>query len=389
MPPALAIAAKDLRQRLRDRSAIVLGVVAPVLIAALMSFAFRGAENFHFTMGFVDADGGPVAASLSQVLSDPSLRQVVTVRPLGSPAAAREAVRGGQVQAALVVPAGFSSAVQTTRPLPITVVSDVNNTIAGNVTASIAESFVAQINADRLSVAAALAAGAPAGSLPELARQAADLQIPVQTAEVPVSARQLTTMSYYAPAMAIFFLLFTVTFTARSYFVDRATGMIDRIRAAPVRPIEVLVGKALSVLVFGAASLAVIGLVTSALFGADWGDPLAAIVLGLAMVLAVVCLTALVIAVARTQRQAEGLGSIAVFTLALLGGNFVLLSSAPPVMQRLALATPNGWALRGFTDLATSGGGLGTVAVPVVAILVFCSVTGALAAWLAPRALGR
>ena len=35
MPAALIIAGKDLRQRLRDRSAIVLGLIAPLLIAAL------------------------------------------------------------------------------------------------------------------------------------------------------------------------------------------------------------------------------------------------------------------------------------------------------------------------------------------------------------------
>jgi ABC-2 type transport system permease protein len=65
----------------------------------------------------------------------------------------------------------------------------------------------------------------------------------------------------------------------------------------------------------------------------------------------------------------------------------VFVSVTPPIMQRLALLTPNGWALRGYTDLATTGGGLAIVAVPIVAILVYTLVVAAAATALAPRAL--
>jgi ABC-2 type transport system permease protein len=53
----------------------------------------------------------------------------------------------------------------------------------------------------------------------------------------------------------------------------------------------------------------------------------------------------------------------------------------------LALFTPNGWAIRGFTDLATIGGGLGTIVEPVAAILLFSAVVGAIALSLAHRAV--
>ncbi len=262
-----------------------------------------------------------------------------------------------------------------------------NNTIAGSIAVSIASSFVAQLNADRLSVATAIAAGVPASEVTHLEALAAGLRIPDQTVSRPLGAHELKTISYYSPAMAIFFLLFTVSFTARSFFVDRSQGMIERMRAAPIRPFEILAGKAVSVFAYGTVSLATVAVITTAVFGANWGNPLAAAVLGLALVFSVVCLTAFVIGLARTQRQAEGFSSIVIFGLALLGGNFVFVSSEPPLMRHLALLTPNGWAMRGFTDLATIGGGLGTVVVPVAAILVFSAVVGIGAALLAPRAV--
>lgn len=389
MHASLSIARKDLRQRLRDRSAILVGVVAPVVVAAVMSFAFKGAANFSFTLGVVDLDHGPAAAALLRVMGQPELRRVITVERVTSATRARSEVHDGHLGAALVIPAGFSSAIATDRPPSLSTFATASNTAAGDVTNSVAQSFVAQLNADRLAVATALATGAPADKKAALLADAAKLRIPVSARARPAAGHPLELISYYAPGMAIFFLLFTVAYTARSFFVDRAEGMIERMRAAPVRPVEILVGKALSVFVYGSVSLAVVALITSAAFGADWGTPFAAVLLGLALVLSVVCLTALVIGLARTQRQADGIGSAVVFALALLGGNFFFISTAPPLLRRLALFTPNGWALRGFTDLSTLGGGLGTVVEPILAILLFSAVVGAIAATLAKSAVTR
>ncbi|MGO9962137.1 MAG: ABC transporter permease [Acidimicrobiales bacterium] len=387
MRTALAIARKDLRQRIRDRSAIVVGVIAPVVIAGLMSLAFNGVNNFHFTLGLVELDHGPVAAELVRALDAPQLKQVITVQRVATRARAASEIRGGVLAAALVIPAGFSSSVTGRHPEALTTLTSNNATIAGDVATSVASSLVAQVNADRLAFATAVAAGAPRSDTAQLIGLVARLRIPLQAVERPIGAHELKVISYYSPGMAIFFLLFTISYTARSFFVDRSQGMIERMRAAPVRPVEILAGKALSVFAYGVVSLATIGVVTSAAFGADWGAPGPAAVLGVVLVFSVVSLTALTIGLARTQRQAEGIGSIIVFGLALLGGDFFFISSAPSTIKHLALLTPNGWAIRGFTDLATIGGGFSTIVEPVVAIVIFTVVVGAVALSLARRAV--
>jgi ABC-2 type transport system permease protein len=118
--------------------------------------------------------------------------------------------------------------------------------------------------------------------------------------------------------------------------------------------------------------------VTSVVFGARWGPAAPVALLCVLTSLSVVSLTALVITSARTERQAEGLASIIVFALALLGGNFVALSRESDWLRRLALLTPNGWALRGFTDLSTDAGA-GAVVRPALAIAVFTVVVGVVA----------
>jgi len=386
MRAVLAIAAKDLRQRLRDRSAIVLGFVAPLVIAALMSFAFQSTAGFHTDVAVVDGDGGELAAAFVDLLESPELAQFVTVRPVDGLEDARRKVEAGELGAAFVIPVGFTDATRSAgEPPPVTVLGHTDEPLAAQVAGAIADSFTAQLDAVRLSAAAAMHAGVPPAELADLAATAAQRRLPIEVAAQPAGARPLDAISYYGPAMGIFFAMFSIGFTARSYFEEREHGTLDRMRAAPVRGNAVLAGKSLATFGYAMGSLTTMAVVTTLVFDADWGPPAATAALIVAMALALVGLTALVVATARTQRQAEAVASIVTFGLVLLGGNFVLISAAPPVLRRLALLTPNGWALRGFTDLATGAVGPGAVFGPVLAILGFAVVTGLAAMLLASR----
>jgi ABC-2 type transport system permease protein len=58
-------------------------------------------------------------------------------------------------------------------------------------------------------------------------------------------------------------------------------------------------------------------------------------------------------------------------------------------VRTLALATPNGWALRAFTDLSTGASAGAAIVEPVLAILSFTAVVGVLAALGSRRAVRR
>ena len=378
MGAVLAIARKDLRQRLRDRSAIVLGFIAPVAVAALISVAFGSAGSFHANVAVVDLDKGPVATGFTSFIRDPDLASLLTVMPVTSEADARARVAKGDLGAAFVIPKGYSQAATSGKGRPITVLASVDSTIAQQVARSLAQSYTAQIEAVQLSVESAVRAGAPHSSAGILAAQASALQLPEQTVTQPSGTQALTGTSYYAPAMGIFFMFFAIGFGARGYFLERSAGTLERLAAAPIGPGTILAGKSLATFVYGVASLGTVAVVTSLAFDAHWGPPLVVLALIVALALTMVGLTALVITASRTERQADGFASIVTFGLVLLGGNFVFLGGAPPLVRTLALTTPNGWALRAFTDLA--GGAAWTTAVtPLMAILAFALSTGAIA----------
>jgi ABC-2 type transport system permease protein len=374
----LTIAAKDLRQRFRDRSAIIVGFVAPLLIATLMNLAFGQGEQLHFTMALVDEDGGEIARELVTTVRSPQLADIVTVKDLSDAAAARRAVDTGTADAALVIPSGFSGMVAGDAPVSLEVFSSVDSKLAGEVTRSIATSFTTQLTSVRLSVEAGLAGGAPHDSVGRLVADALAAQPPEVVVERPTSDRPLKGIAYFGPGMAIFFVLFAVGFTARGFFVERRQGTLDRIAAAPLRPVAVLAGKAVSVFAYALASLLTMSLVAGTLFKASWGSPVAVVALCVAMSAAVVALTAFVMSVSRTERQAETLASAL---------NFAFLGAAPEAMRRLAALTPNGLALRGFTDLATGAPAGAALARPLVGIALFTLVVGGIAAVTGRRAV--
>lgn len=388
MSPVLAIALKDLRQRLRDRSALVLGFIAPVAVAALISVAFGSAASFHADVAVVDLDGGPVAAGFTTFVNHPDLADLLTVKPVTREADARSQVAEGHLDTAFVIPPGFSAAVTSGQIPPITVLASTDGPIAEQVARSLAESFAAQLQAVQLSVQSALRAGAPHASAAALAAEASTLQPPEQTVTQAAGTRALTGTSYYAPAMGIFFMFFAIGFGARGYFLERTGGTLDRLAVAPIGPAAILAGKSLATFVYAAASLGTVAVITSLAFDARWGPPPVVLALILSLALTVVGLTALVITVARTERQADGFASLLTFGLVLLGGNFVFIGGAPSLVRTLALLTPNGWALRALTDLA--GGANWTAAlVPLLAILAFAVCTGAVAFVLRRRVVAR
>lgn len=351
--PALLIALKDLRQRLRDRSALIVAFVAPFGIAAIISLALGNTGRFHATFAVADEDGGPVAkAFIDNALGAPALSDVVTVQVVPTAAEARSRTAAGKVSAALVIPAGFSEDIRAGRPAHIGVLKNAQSPIGGELAQSIASQFP---------------------------------RSPARLVDGSVGSRDVKPASYFGPSMAIFFLFFVVEFGAIGILAERRTGTLTRLLAAPISRESVVIGKALSTFALGAISLATMAVATSSLLGASWGDPLAVIALGASVVLAAMGITALTATFASSEQSASAFSSMISMGLSMLGGNFVPVAQAPEIMRTLALTTPNGLALRGLTDLAADGGGIESVLSYIAGILAFAVVTGTLAVWRARK----
>lgn len=384
MSAAWIIALKDLRQQLRDRSAYLIGIAAPLGMALVFGFMLNPLADFDLDarFGVVDLDGGPVAQTfIDGVLASVEGVEVVLVESAEEAAILADAditPLGGEtgegLDAVYIIPAGFTEDVQSERPVQIEVITNESSAIGAGYAVSLAETYASELTSVRVAVASAeTLTGEP---LDRFSTGVAVLQTPSPTRLVDQSAatKQLDGITFYAAGMAIFFLFFVVQAGVTGILDERRQGTLARLLSSPIPKWGVLAGKMLSAFIVGAVSMLVLMVTTTLVVDANWGEPLGVALLILAAVIAALGIMALISGFARTREQAAGLGSIVGIVLGFAGGTFFDVSQAGGVISQLRFISPHGWFMQGLADL--SAGDLSVIVAPVLAMLGFGVLAG-------------
>ena len=392
MRTAFLIAGKDLRQRLRDKSAFIYGLIAPLGLAFIFSMIMNPIQNSTFTAQYVvvDQDGGPISQAFGQTLDGLTESGGFTIRKVKTVAEARKQVETGsdafagddekKADAAFVIPAGLSQSVQRGEGGEITVIGAAGSDLAAQVAYSVAKGFASEIGAVEVAVRTAAHGGSESAdprAIAALQQAAVQTKNPVSLKDVSATTKQLSQTTYMAAGMAIFFLFFTVSFGVSGILEERRIGTMDRLLAAPISPTSIIMGKALTSFVLGITSMTVLVIASSLMFGAEWGNPIGVGMLIVAATISAMGILFIVAAAAKTQDQAGSFQAIIALVLAFLGGTFFSISQAGGFLATLSLITPHAWFLRGLGDL--QGGDLSAVYLPVAMLLAFGFIAGAIA----------
>jgi ABC-2 type transport system permease protein len=381
MRAAVTIALKDLSQRMRDRSAILLGLVAPLGLAFIFAAIIPDAEasSFDVHVGVVDNDRGEISAGfVDGVLPAVEDQGLLTVTEFVDVDDALAGVEDGTQDAVYIFPEGYSAAVQSGAGGSVRVVRNVDSTIGGQIATAVLDGYLAEVEAVTISVGTGMMNGAQ--DVAALAAAAQETPEAVVLVDTEASDKSLDTTTFYAAGMAVFFLFFTVQFGVSSLLEERLNGTLPRLLGAPISRWSIIGGKALTSFVLGLVSMIVLAVATTLLIGANWGNPVGVAILMMAGVLSALGIMAVVAVVARTPEQAANWQSIVAVVLGLLGGTFFPLSQGPRLLAMLSKLTPHAWFLQGLGDLS-SGAGLGSVITPALAMLAFFAVTVSAAVW--------
>ena len=375
MRHALLIAARDLRERARDRTAYILALVLPLGLAGIFTLVLGnvGGDSELFRYAVADSDDGVVGQTFtSEVLRGATASRAIEIRMVSSDQEARTLVDKGEATAAFLLPAGLTEDVLAGRAARIEVIGDVDAPTGTEVARSLAQAYTDRLTATRQAVTATLHSGA-IGSPEELAAEAAASLPHVAVTQDTTAVRQLDAKTGYAAGMAVFFLFFAVQLGVTGLLEERRLGTMARLLAAPVRRSSILAGKLLTSLAIGVLSMAVLIVASSSLMGAHWGNPVGVALLVVSAVLAATGAMAVVAAIAKTADQAGGWQAVVAIVLGSLGGAFFPVAQAGGVLETLSLVAPHRWFLRGLADLA--GGDVTTVFPSVAAMTAFAAVT--------------
>ncbi len=376
MPIILVMAGRELTARLRDRTALLVILVAPIALASLFSFALGRADPpLGGVLAVVDLDGSDVSTRiLDEVTRAPELAAAVQVRRLPSREAAEEAVRTGAAGAAVVFPAGFGREVERAGGQSLLILSPAEGARGGIAAKAVVERVSAEVYARTLATKVAVAGKAGQDEAEALVERNHAEGLRLTLADRAMPGGSSVAAAYYGPGMALLFGFFAVAAAARSLLAERRLGTLARVRATPVRPLVVLVAKGLVGFTFALLSMLATWASSVLLFGADWGDPVAVVVLFTVFALAATGITMALVSGPRTGGEAEGSLLVVAFTFAILGGNMVSLYRMPEFMQWVSLLTPNGWATRGFSILTAGDGGLADLGGPILALAAIAAV---------------
>jgi ABC-2 type transport system permease protein len=410
------IALKDLRLIFRDPSALVLMLLAPFLLTlgmGALTGRFSGGTGTgirDIPLEIINEDEGMLGEVLVEIFLSPELGDLVSPTLDTDLDAARDKVDTNQSAAAILIPAGFTESITRMAGVPgddavvkIEFYSNPTMPTSVGILQSILDQFINQVEIGRVSAAVIVAqllendlitpdqAGfvgtQVGGEMAQSMGSTSSIQVKTNLAEGEGISFDI--LAYMAPGMAMMFLMFTVTYGARSLLVENQAGTLPRLLVAPTRSAYVLGGKFTGILLSAVAQLVILIGGTTLLFGLQWGDTLGVILLILAAAFGATGWGILFAAILKTPGQIAISGSAVMLVFGLLGGSFFDLSMLPDWIQVINKVTPNAWANEGFYILSL-GGSLKGIQTNLIALVVMGLVLFALATyWISKRGLVR
>lgn len=364
----------------RDRWALVLSFVVPIAFFSILALVFGGlgAEGLPpVRVAVVDEDRTEASALLVAALEDEAGLEVERLEdePIAAARArARRMVEDGEAPAAVVVPAGFGARLGRfpEEALTVELVCDrAADPVAHRVVGGLLQRAVILAAPDRLVRGVVRWIEDESGPLTPAQRELLEIvaesvdpagidrsgeaPTPFEVVVTDVRARLgregRNVASYYAAAIGVMFLLFTMTTAMRGLIAEEETGTLERLLATDLGMGRLLFARWIFATALGCVQLAVMFLWAWAVFDVDlFGSGRLAGVLVMTVTAAAAAATfGLVLGAAcRTQGQLQGLATVVILLMSALGGSMVPRWLMPEAMQRLGLLTFNAWAVVGY-----------------------------------------
>jgi ABC-2 type transport system permease protein len=415
--PLLAMVRKDLLLFFGDRRSVILSFVVPIAIASFFGSIFSGSgsdEPARIDVAFVDHDSSTITrAIIANARTDRNFNLNTT-----SDSAARAAVRRGTTTVAVIIPQGFGEAsgkaffglgpqpqltflYDPTQSMELAMVSGI---LTNHVMQAVSkEMFGGQMGRTMIDQALQSQSATPQDSQQAALMQmltgvqgyynnqpAADtaaaggLSMPYAVHEEAITSGENVAYNGYAHSfagMGIQFLLFAMANMGVEMLLEKQRGLWKRLRSAPVSRMLLLGGKIVSGTIISLLTLWISFAFAMIVFHVRIaGSVFGFVAVSVACALMAATFGLLVAAIGRTPGSARAVTTFAVLMMVMLGGAWIPSFIFPAWMQQATKAVPVRWAVDGLDAMTWRGLGSSAAVAPVLMLLLFAAVFGAIAA---------
>lgn len=399
----LAVAWKEVQVISKDRGAMALMLLLPLLLSSVQSAANislyteatgTGEAAILVRVALVNEDEGDFGREIVNVLQEIDELYVIVFNELPR---AEVVVARGDYSAVIHFPKGFSEAINAYQPTTVDVIVDPAQAESASIVTGIMKKVVDEVTIwgeVQYGIRTVLdASGLLEGASPE-ERRAIEAQnlgvIMTRLGEMRRSplisvvnedVQGVETVSWFESYLAyiyagytVMFIFFVVGMSAESIMVERESGTLRRLVAAPISGGAVIGGKLLAYMLIPCIQTILLFGIGSTFAGISLGDsPVALVLMTLVTAVVAVAMGLLIASLAKSTRQASNLGLAAGFILAIVSGA-VPVSGQPfyrtgGFISILARATPHAHALEGFLKVMTKGQGIAGI-LPELGILL-------------------
>jgi ABC-2 type transport system permease protein len=339
-----ALVRKDIQLFLRDRRALVVSVLTPIVVAGFFGFLFAGTGAGGNTIsrmkvGVTDLDHSALTKAVLESLNQDASLEIQEL-PEDQ---ALQLVRSGKLRAAMVFPVGFETAATGalvglgTMP-DVKLLYDPSQSMIRPMVAGLLSQHVMQ----RL-------------SRPNFIGNAKPIPFNVDNVAVTTGPRYNSYAHAFA-GMSIQFILFMGIDAGIALLLMRQEGMWRRLRAAPLSRAVLLGSRVTGTTLIAIGILAVVYLVARLVFDVRIAGSVPGFVMVACAFALLAATTGLMIAsLGRSVGATRGVAMFSVLILVMLGGAWVPSFVFPEWLQHLTEFVPTRWAVDGLDQMTWRG----------------------------------
>ncbi|MBL4560529.1 MAG: ABC transporter permease [Labilibaculum sp.] len=368
------IALKDIRQYLKDRTAVLLSLLLPMVLITIFALMYGGIgkpkESRPISLLFTDQDNTELSKEVFTTLNDQDAMQLF-------PKSYNEAtglIKKGKNAAVLVLYKGFQDSVEAGKKVPMELFYDeakeiemgllqqalwsnlfgitIKKGIKGKVNTWIKEKNPNLTNSELLDIQEQVETQfSDFEQSEDSGKMEKNSNLPM-TALVGEEKNGNLGLVQAIAGMAIMMLLFSVASSGASLLKEKEDGTFRRLLVSPISPSSILYGKMLSTLFMAVLQLTVMFLYSWLALGLDIFINLPALIL-MILSAAIACTSfgIFMASICKSRKQVESLSTLIILVISALGGSMMPLIFMPEIMHKLAIVSVNYWAIEGFFDI--------------------------------------
>jgi len=361
----LALTIKELLAALKDPRARLALFMPPVMQCLLFGYAATYDLN-DVPYAVLDQDRGAASADLLGRLDGSRIFRCVGA--LDNAAGLRACIDERRALIVLLIPSDFERRLQSGLPADVQVIADGRNSNTAAIATSYVSEIVENFNADWRSARG---------------RNGPPVRVAVRAWYNP----NLETRWHMIPSLiGTLTMLETLMLTAIAIAREREQGTMDQLLATPLRPVEIISGKALAGMLVGAAQATSILLVAQLWFRIPFSGSFLTLYVGLTLfLLAAVGMGIMVSSFAATMQQAWLYSFMLVMPFTFLSGLATPISSMPKLLQYFTLINPLRYAIDIAQRVYLEGAGLKLLAGDLWPMAGIALVTLLVAFWMFRR----